>query len=178
MAGTRSSSGLIASCGSDLDTRIPRKKMPSRALPDSVRSKLRMSSDGPLQDKKPKQANSQHDDNEYWAANKNVFRVPKQNMKNPDRGQYRAGSQKHFLKRGSGQPMSSRASRLAQMNKRMEAVHSKQAGGMQQQQQPQQEQRGGGRRKSSALMIANVPVRRMSSTGGRAGNGQPAPFRF
>ena len=40
MAGIRSSGGLMCSHGSDLDSRIPRAKMPSRALPDCLRSKM------------------------------------------------------------------------------------------------------------------------------------------
>ena len=40
MSGARTAGGLICSHGSDLDTRIPRAKMPKSALPQSLRIKL------------------------------------------------------------------------------------------------------------------------------------------
>ena len=85
---------------SDLDLRIPRAKAPKRALPDCLRKKLRRSS---------ADANDENSDHLYKAG---AGVLAPRGTKG---GEYRAGSQRNFLKRGSGKPMSERASRLAQL---------------------------------------------------------------
>lgn len=126
MSGIRSSGGLICSHGSDLDMRIPRAKMPSRALPDCLRKKLgfgkgkdpnrRASAPGGrFDDSVAKEAEQAAADEAYRTAGAGVL-VPREAVN----GHYAAGSQKHFLKRGSGVPMSRRASRVAQTNQGME----------------------------------------------------------
>mmetsp|Transcript_28579 Transcript_28579/g.51794 ORF Transcript_28579/g.51794 Transcript_28579/m.51794 type:complete len:215 (-) Transcript_28579:212-856(-) len=87
-------SGLRCSHGSDLDTRIPRPKMPKRALPDSVRRKIKGS--------KENCAPSSEHDNDVYKAGAGVLAPV---------GSAADGS---FLKRGSGVPASVRASALAQ----------------------------------------------------------------
>ena len=89
MSGARTSSGLICSHGSDLDTRIPRAKIPSTALPPDVRRKLGFKRATP-QRRKSIGANP-------YKAGANVLQ-PREAAD----GEYAAGSQKHFLKRGTG----------------------------------------------------------------------------
>lgn len=86
--------GLRASHGSDLDMRIPRAKLPKRALPDSLRRKIKGVSPNDI-------CPAESDDHMYKAGN-GVLAA--------------AGSAPDgkFLKRGSGVPMSHRASALAQ----------------------------------------------------------------
>ena len=97
----RTASGLMHSHNSDLDLRIPRAKAPKRALPDCLRKKIRRSS-----------ADATNDENSdaLYKAGAGVL-APR----GAEGGEYRAGSQRNFLKRGSGKPMSERASRLAQL---------------------------------------------------------------
>jgi hypothetical protein len=92
MSGTRSASGLQCSHGSDLDTKIPRPKMPKSALPPELRKAMGL---------KPR---SENDENEgtIWTAGSGVL-APTGSA--PDG---------KFLKRGSGCAMSQRASALAQ----------------------------------------------------------------
>ena len=92
MAGAASHSGLRCSHGSDLDTHIPRPKMPKRALPDCIRRQI----------KGAVLSESDKDDSNLYRAGSGVL-APVGSA--PD------GT---FLKRNSGQPMSSRASYLAQ----------------------------------------------------------------
>ena len=109
MSGSRSSTGLVCGHGSDLDMRIPRAKCPKSALPDSVRRSMGLK---PRADRKRDQrlgkANlpTAHDN-----AGAGVLK-PRESKD----GKYAAGCQKNFLRRGSGQAMSSRASKLAQNN--------------------------------------------------------------
>jgi hypothetical protein len=86
------SSGLRCSHNSELDTKIPRAKLPKRALPDCLRKKL----------KGVKIEENNNDDVDVYKAGSGVL-APVGSA--PD------GT---FLKRGSGVPMSIRASALAQ----------------------------------------------------------------
>ena len=102
MSGTRSKSGLVCSHGSELDTIIPRPPMPKRALPPDIRRKLVMN----LSENRPNNnviSEDEVSDAVIWKAGAGVL-APVGSA--PD------GS---FLKRGSGVPMSERASALAQM---------------------------------------------------------------
>jgi hypothetical protein len=90
-------SGLVNSCGSDLDFRIPRPKPAKRALPDCLRKKK-----GPICE--------EGTSDDFYKPGAGVL-APR----GAEDGEYRAGSQRNFLKRRSGKPMSERASRLAQM---------------------------------------------------------------
>ena len=90
MSGTRSASGLMCSHGSELDTKIPRPKMPKTALPPELRKKMGFA----------KRANEE--DSTIWKPGSGVL-APTGSA--PD------GT---FLKRRSGAPMSQRASALAQ----------------------------------------------------------------
>ena len=96
----QSASGLQCSWGSDLDTRIPRAKLPPSALPPEVRAKLKL---GGL-----KHAGGHADKDAAGLAYK-----PGGGCLEPrasDNGQYKAGCQKNFLRRGSGVPASERCS--------------------------------------------------------------------
>ena len=99
MSGARTAGGLICSHGSDLDTRIPRAKMPKSALPQSLRIKLGFEKKNP----RSKQMNSRYSDfvNPY-APGANVLK-PRESSD----GRYKAGCQKNFLRRGSGSSFSS-----------------------------------------------------------------------
>ena len=99
MTGARTAGGLICSHGSDLDTRIPRAKMPKSALPQSLRIKLGFEKKNP----RSKQMNSRYSDfvNPY-APGANVLK-PRESSD----GRYKAGCQKNFLRRGSGSSFSS-----------------------------------------------------------------------
>lgn len=88
------SSGLRCSHNSELDTKIPRAKLPKRALPDCLRKKLK--------GVKVEETNDSANDVNVYAAGSGVL-APVGSA--PD------GT---FLKRGSGIPMSLRASALAQ----------------------------------------------------------------
>ena len=106
MSGARSSSGLICSHGSDLDMRIPRAKVPKSALPQSLRRKLGFEKKRPLGQQKHSRYSEQTDP---YAAGANVLK-PRESQD----GNYAAGCQKNFLKRGSGKAMTHRESRKAQ----------------------------------------------------------------
>lgn len=75
--------GLRCSWGSELDFQVPRAKMPSTALPPSVRQSMGLA---PRKDK----------NKNYW---KPGFGIAAQRGSN---NTYHAGNQKHFLKKGSG----------------------------------------------------------------------------
>jgi len=103
----QSASGLQCSWGSDLDTRIPRAKLPPSALPPEVRAKLKL---GGL-----KHAGGHADKDAAGLAYK-----PGGGCLEPrasDNGQYKAGCQKNFLRRGSGVPASERCSAAVRMAK-------------------------------------------------------------
>ena len=103
----QSASGLQCSWGSDLDTRIPRAKLPPSALPPEVRAKLKL---GGL-----KHTGGHADKDVAGLAYK-----PGGGCLEPrasDNGQYKAGCQKNFLRRGSGVPASERCSAAARMAK-------------------------------------------------------------
>lgn len=111
MAGTRSASGLVCSHGSDLDFHIPRPKMPKTALPPELRRKLKLA---PREDSRreesygvgidEQQRRGSSDGTGIYTAGSGVLKAV---------GSGRDGS---FLKRGSGVPMSQRASRMGQYN--------------------------------------------------------------
>ena len=103
MSGARTAGGLICSHGSDLDTRIPRAKVPKSALPQSLRVKLGFDKKRPL----AKQSRSRYsEDTNPYAPGANVL----QPRSSAD-GKYKAGCQKNFLRRGSGSSFSSLAAR-------------------------------------------------------------------
>lgn len=102
MSGSRSSTGLVCGHGSDLDMRIPRAKIPSSALPPEIRAKMG------LKPRREVRARARSGANPY-SAGAGVVK-PRESSD----GNYSAGCQKNFLKRGSGRAMSSRASKLAQ----------------------------------------------------------------
>ena len=106
MSGARSASGLICSHGSDLDMRIPRAKVPKSALPQSLRRKLGFEKKRPLAQQKHSRYSEETDP---YTAGANVLKPRESND-----GNYSAGCQKNFLRRGSGAAMSYRASRKAQ----------------------------------------------------------------
>ncbi len=115
----RTAGGLVCSHGSDLDTRIPRAKVPSSALPPEIRAKMGLKPRRQLRRKSRGGADP-------YAAGAGVL----QPRASTD-GKYRAGCQRNFLRRGSGKAMSARASRKAQLelaNKRKqtttEATHA------------------------------------------------------
>mmetsp|Transcript_23406 Transcript_23406/g.30454 ORF Transcript_23406/g.30454 Transcript_23406/m.30454 type:complete len:456 (-) Transcript_23406:726-2093(-) len=87
------SSGLRCSHNSELDTKIPRAKLPKRALPDCLRKKLK--------GVKVDDTNDDDSNNVYQAGSGVLAPV----------GSAPDGT---FLKRGTGVPMSHRASALAQ----------------------------------------------------------------
>jgi hypothetical protein len=93
MAGTRSKSGLVCSHGSELDTLIPRPKMPKTALPPELRRKMGL---------EPRFEDKSSD--EIWRAGSGVLAPTG------------SAADGHFLRKGSGAPMSIRASRLAQVS--------------------------------------------------------------
>ena len=104
----QSASGLQCSWGSDLDTRIPRAKLPPSALPPEVRAKLKL---GGL-----KHTGGHADKDVAGLAYK-----PGGGCLEPrasDNGQYKAGCQKNFLRRGSGVPASERCSAAVRMARR------------------------------------------------------------
>lgn len=92
MSGAISKSGLQCRHGSELDTKIPRPKMPKTALPPELRKKMGL---------KPRKADEDNNDT-IWRAGSGVLAKT---------GSGRDGT---FLKRRSGAPMSQRASALAQ----------------------------------------------------------------
>ena len=105
MSGARSASGLMCSHGSELDTRIPRAKMPKTALPPELRRKMGL---------QPRRSDeSKENAGEIWQAGSGVLRRV---------GSGRDGS---FLKRGSGVPMSQRASKFAQMTGKSESLRQR-----------------------------------------------------
>ena len=89
MAGRRTAGGLVCSHGSDLDTRIPRAKIPSSALPPEVRAKMG------LKPRKPRRRSKGAAD--PYAAGAGVLKP-----RSSEDGNYAAGCQKNFLRRGSG----------------------------------------------------------------------------
>ena len=93
MAGVRSASGLQCSHGSDLDTKIPRPKMPKSALPPDVRMKMGL---------KPRNHANDENNANIWKPGAGVL-APTGSA--PD-GTY--------LRRGSGVAMSQRTSAKAQ----------------------------------------------------------------
>lgn len=101
MAGRRTAGGLVCSHGSDLDMRIPRAKVPSSALPPEVRAAMGL---------KPRKERKRSKGAAPYKAGAGVL-VPRSSQD----GNYAAGCQKNFLRRGSGKAMSSRASRKAQL---------------------------------------------------------------
>ena len=88
MAGRRTSGGLVCSHGSDLDMRLPRAKMPSSALPPEVRAKMGL---------KPRKPRRRSKGAEPYKAGAGVLK-PRESQD----GNYAAGCQKNFLRRGSG----------------------------------------------------------------------------
>ena len=92
MSGAISKSGLQCRHGSELDTKIPRPKMPKTALPPELRRKMGL---------KPRKTDQDNDDT-IWRAGSGVLAKT---------GSGRDGT---YLKRRSGEPMSQRASALAQ----------------------------------------------------------------
>ena len=97
MAGTRSRSGLMCSVGSDLDCRIPRAKVPASALPPELRRKLGFDKLRPLK------IRQKHAGAAPYNAGSNVLQ-PRESAN----GEYKAGCQKNFLRRGSGHSVSAR----------------------------------------------------------------------
>ena len=88
MAGRRTAGGLVCSHGSDLDMRIPRAKLPSSALPPEVRAKMGL---------KPRKPRRRSKGAAPYAAGAGVL-APRSS----EDGNYSAGCQKNFLRRGSG----------------------------------------------------------------------------
>ena len=98
----------MCSHGSDLDTRIPRPAASKRALPDCIRRKIKGRKEEPsVDDIGPARL---QDPETFYQAGAGVLKP-----RGVEDGGYRAGCQRNFLKRGTGKPMSERASRLAQM---------------------------------------------------------------
>lgn len=92
MSGKRTHSGLTCSHGSELDTKIPRPKMPKTALPPDIRKKLGFSK------------RIIGDENiDIWKAGSGVLT------------KVGSGRDGNYLKKGSGEPMSIRTSRKAQL---------------------------------------------------------------
>ena len=89
MAGRRTAGGLVCSHGSDLDMRIPRAKLPSSALPPEVRAKMG------LKPRKPRRRSKGAAD--PYAAGAGVLKP-----RASEDGNYSAGCQKNFLRRGTG----------------------------------------------------------------------------
>jgi hypothetical protein len=110
MSGARTSGGLMCSHGSQLDCAIPRPPAVRRALPDCIRKKIKGSKREPAAADNQGPERLANTDVVYQAGAGSV--VPRGDAD----GEYRAGSQRNFLKRGTGKPMSERASRLAQMS--------------------------------------------------------------
>ena len=109
--GARTTSGLVHSHNSDLDLRIPRPKQPKRALPDCLRRKSRK--EATVEAAAAVDADRENNDGSIYQAGAGVL-APR----GAEGGEYRAGSQRNFLKRGTGGGhgyMSERASRLKQM---------------------------------------------------------------
>ncbi len=100
MSGTRSKSGLMCSHGSELDTKIPRPKMPRTALPPELRRKMGF-----------EQRGEDENDAVVWKAGAGVL-APTGSA--PDG---------NFLKKGSGVAMSTRASGLAVHNPASNRAH-------------------------------------------------------
>ena len=90
----RTAGGLVCSHGSDLDMRIPRAKMPSSALPPEVRAKMGL---------KPRKPRRRSKGAQPYAAGAGVLK-PRESHD----GNYAAGCQKNFLRRGSGHSFSSK----------------------------------------------------------------------
>ena len=111
-----SASGLQCSWGSDLDTRIPRPKMPKQALPESVRRNLGF--------------NSERKGSRRFSSDKFVIA---QEVHRTKGGQ----EAKAYLKMKSGVPMSVRTSGLVQMQGRQPLLRGNQ--GRQQLHQQQQQ---------------------------------------
>ena len=94
MSGARTAGGLVCSHGADVDTRIPRAKIPKSALPQSLRIKLGFEKRNP----RSKQTRSRYsDETNPYAPGANVLK-PRESAD----GKYKAGCQKNFLRRGSG----------------------------------------------------------------------------
>ena len=109
--GARTASGLVHSHNSDLDMRIPRPKQPKRALPDCLRRKA------PRRKSQVEEGGSAsigaENEPSIYSAGAGVL-----DPRGAKGGEYRAGSQRNFLKRGTGGGhgyMSERASRLKQL---------------------------------------------------------------
>ncbi len=94
MSGVRSNSGLVCSHGSELDTLIPRPKMPKCALPPELRRKMGLA---------PRKEETAEENKLYEAGAGVLAKV----------GSGRDGS---FLKRRSGVPMSERTSEYNRIN--------------------------------------------------------------
>ena len=93
----------MCSHGSELDARIPRPKMPKTALPPELRRSMGL---------KPRRQDEEND-KEIWTPGSGVLKKV---------GSGRDGS---FLKRGSGVPMSQRASKYAQIIGQSESLRQR-----------------------------------------------------
>jgi hypothetical protein len=94
MSGSRSKSGLICSHGSELDSRIPRPRMPKTALPACLRKKMGLA---------PRVSEEEENlDNSYWTPGAGVL------------AKIGSGSDGSYLKMKSGVPTAFRASAKAQ----------------------------------------------------------------
>eukprot|EP00621_Florenciella_sp_RCC1693_P000607 CAMPEP_0182554324 /NCGR_PEP_ID=MMETSP1323-20130603/49930_1 /TAXON_ID=236787 /ORGANISM="Florenciella parvula, Strain RCC1693" /LENGTH=240 /DNA_ID=CAMNT_0024766049 /DNA_START=57 /DNA_END=779 /DNA_ORIENTATION=+ len=92
----KSSSGLVCSHGSDLDTKIARPKQPKTALPPELRAKMGLK---PRRDGERGRGDGSHET--MYSAGAGVLKP------------VGSGADGSFLKRGSGVPMSERTSGLA-----------------------------------------------------------------
>jgi hypothetical protein len=97
MSGARSATGLICSAGSGLDFRIPRAKLPSRALPDDVRRKLKLPPRKGQGKTKVRRDATPAVESDVYSAGSGVLK-PRESSN----GEYAAGCQKNFLRRGTG----------------------------------------------------------------------------
>ena len=111
--GARTASGLMHSHNSDLDTRIARPKQPKRALPDCLRRKALRRKSLAVEGDSAGMSNAENNEPCIYSAGAGVL-----DPRGAKGGDYRAGSQRNFLKRGTGGGhgyMSERASRLKQL---------------------------------------------------------------
>ncbi|CAD7941998.1 unnamed protein product [Amoebophrya sp. A25] len=90
----KTATGLQCSWGSQLDTNVPRAKMPKCALPPDVRAKMGLAKDSREEAPATKK---------YFTSGFGV-----QEKKGEQTATYSAGNQKHFLKRRSGVALSER----------------------------------------------------------------------